>query len=148
MHYPRFASLLLGVTVLAVALAACSGSASASLTDVPVFAGAEPVEASANFLTDAMVRSIQQSVAAQDLTAEINLYRLPKGTTWEAVKQFYTTGIGDVWQAAPEVTQETGVINFIGWQRGSGASEQMLIAGQAEDATSGTTFLLLGLFSE
>jgi len=148
MRYPRFALSLLALAVLAVLLAACGGSTPASLADIPVYAGAQPVEASANYLTDTMATSIEQSIAAQDLTSEINLYRLPEGTTWEEVKQFYTTEVDDGWETAPEVTQEAGVINFIGWQRGSGASEQMLIAGQAEDTASGAIFLLLGLFSE
>lgn len=148
MRYPRFTPLLLILIVLLALLAACGGSTPASLADVPVYAGAQPADAAANYITDAMVTAIQQGVDKQNLTSEINLYQLPEGTTWEAVKQFYTAEIGGDWQAAPEVTQEAGVINIIGWQRGSGASEQMLIAGEAGDPTSGATFLLLGLFSE
>lgn len=148
MRFPRIALSLFALTMLIVLPTACSSGAPASLGDVPVFAGAEPADASANYITDAMVTSIEQSIAKQNLASEVSLYRLPEGTQWDAVKQFYTTEINDGWEPVPELTQEAGVINIIGWQRGSGASEQILIAGQAEDPTSGETFLLLGLFSE
>ncbi len=148
MRFPRSFVPLLVLAILMIVSAACTGAKPAVMADIPVYAGATPVDASADVITDAMVKAIQRSIAEQNLSSEITLYRLPDGTQWDAVKQFYTDQIVDDWKAAPEVTQEGGAINLIGWQRGSGASEQMLITAQTENPTSGTTFLLVGLFSE
>ena len=148
MRIPRTALLVLVISVLTVVIAACSSNAPATLQDIPVYAGAQPAEAGSNFVTDAMVKAIEDSVAGQNLTSQINLYELPEGTQWTDVKQFYTDQVGDDWKASSDLTQEADVINIIGWQRGSGASEQALIVGQAEDPLSGKVFLLTGLFTE
>lgn len=148
MPIPRAALLLLITTALTVLLAACGGSAPVSLETIPVYTGAQPVAPDANFITDAMIKAIEQSNAGQDLTSQIGLYLLPEDAQWDDVKQFYVAEIGDDWEAEPGLTQEADVINIIGWQRGSGRSEQILIVGQAEDPLSGNSFLLTGLFSE
>lgn len=148
MRMLRAALLLLTSTALIAVLAACGGSAPVSLETIPVYTGAQPVAPDANFITDAMIKAIEQSNAGQDLTSQIGLYLLPEDAQWDDVKQFYMAEIGDDWTAEPELTQEADVINIIGWQRGGGSSEQILIVGQAEDPLSGNSFLLTGLFSE
>lgn len=145
----RNAGLLLIFTLLIGLLAACGGSnAPVALADIPVFTGAEPMRTGASIIADTLVGSIEQGLANQNLTSTINLYRLPEGTTWASVKEFYTGQIAGDWKTVPELTQEAGTINILGWQRGGAASEQVLIAGQAEDPVLGETFLVLGLFSE
>lgn len=148
MRTPRTALLLLALATVAVLLAACTGSTPTDLRDIPVYAGSQPVEPGSNYITEALFNAIGQSIADQNLASQISLYRLPEGTGWDSVKQFYTAEIGDDWKAAADLTQEAGVINIIGWQRGSGASEQVLIIGQAQDPLSNEEFLILGLFSE
>lgn len=149
MRIPRIAVIFLVASATAMLLAACGGSPTpASLSDIPIFAGAEQAPAAGNTITEAMVSSIEQSIAKQNLTSDVKLYRLPDDTTWDDVKTYYTGAVGGDWKASDELTQEAGVINIIGWQRGSGNSEQVLIVGEAEDPVSGDHFLLLGLFSE
>lgn len=148
MRIPRTALLLLVITTVTVLLTACSGSTPTDLRDIPVYAGSQAVEPDSNYITDALFNAIGQSIADQNLASQISLYRLPEDTGWDSVKQFYTAEIGDDWNAAADLTQEAGVINIVGWQRGSGASEQVLIIGQAQDPLSTEEFLILGLFSE
>lgn len=148
MRIPRTVLLLWLIVTLTVLLAACSGSAPATLQDIPVYAGSQPVDPGSNYITEAMFNAIGQSISDQNLTSQISLYSLPDGTGWDNVKQFYTGEVGGDWKAAADLTQESDVINIIGWQRGSGASEQVLIVGQAQDPLSNQEFLILGMFSE
>lgn len=113
-----------------------------------MFTGAEPVDAGSSIVAGTLISSIEQGMANQNLKSTVNLYRLPAGATWDAVKEFYNGQVAGDWKSVAELTQEAGMVNIIGWQRGGAASEQVLIAGQAADPVSGDNFLVLGLFSE
>jgi hypothetical protein len=141
-------SLIL-VGILAATLTAACGTEPVSLSDVPVYPGAQPMDRGQNEFADQMVDAIKESSGKENVATELKLYSLPVGETWSDVTGFYSTELADSdWQAQQDLTEESEIFNSLGWTRGGGASEQALVVGHIADVTGDGAFLILMLFSE
>lgn len=130
------------------ALAACGGSPPVTFSTIPTFDGATELQPGQNSLADTVAESMKGAVGDQ-LTADFKLYELPPGTSWDAVQSFYTEQLGSTdWKAATEMSTETEAFNTVGWQRGSLASEQVLMVGYMPEMLGNAPVLIVTLFSE
>jgi hypothetical protein len=139
--------LLLGAWVAFLVLAC--GTEPVTMTDVPVYPGAVPMEVGQSQMADELAGIIQDSAGGEGVGVEINLYSLSTDTAWEDIKSFYTRELdGTDWAVEEQLTTESEVISTIGWGRGRGASEQALIVGHVVDVLGEGAFMIIGLFSE
>jgi hypothetical protein len=146
MRFARAFRYLILVSLLL--LCACAGGEPVSLSSFSLYPGATPAPSGSNFVADAVMSSIQQSLEDENFTSEVSLYQLPGDATWDAVQAFYAPQLDDDWKPVPELAQTAEGIDTAGWQRGGSANEQILILGRVADPLSGAAFLLIGLFSE
>lgn len=85
--------IMLALIMLGVALTACA-SAPITLNDLPVFPDAVELTSGESQLAAPLAKSaandakVRQALNADGKAAQ-KIYRLPKGTAWDAVKKFY-----------------------------------------------------------
>jgi hypothetical protein len=140
---------LLVVGVLAVLLVVACGTDPVSMSDIPVYPGAEPMERGQNEFADQMADAIRDSSGKEDVAADLKLYSLPADAAWSDVKSFYDANLEDGdWRTQQDLAEESEVFSSLGWTRGSGASEQALVVGHIADLLGDGAFLILMLFSE
>jgi hypothetical protein len=129
-------------------LLAC-GTEPVTMSDVPVYPGAELMASGQNQMADELAGIIRNSAGGEGVGVEINLYSLPVEISWDDIKTYYNRELaGTDWTVEDELTTESEVISTIGWGRGSGASEQALIVGHVVDVLGEGAFMIIGLFSE
>jgi hypothetical protein len=139
--------LVLSVVVLMLTVA-CGGGEPVTMSEVPVYPNAEPMAAGENSMADMLSETLSGAVGEQ-LSSEINLYRLPADADWPAIEEFYTNELADTdWEAAEELAQQNEAINVTGWSRGGFASEQVLMIAYSPDMLGEGAFMIVALFSE
>jgi hypothetical protein len=147
-RYKRISVFFFGILVLLWAMA-CGGTATpVSMGDIPVYPGATSAEAGEGTLVGIVIDTMEETAGTEDINLESKVYALPADATWSDVKSFYTDEIADTdWKATEEFAQETEGFSSIGWERGSGANEQVLVIALVTDPLEGGTFVIIMLFS-
>lgn len=134
--------------LILLAVAGC-GTEPVSISDIPVYPGAESMAPGQNEMADGLADVIQESSGGEGVNVDIKLYSLPADTTWEDIKSYYNGEMaGTDWKTEADLGNESEVFSTIGWSRGGGASEQALIVGYVADILGGDAFMIVGLFSE
>lgn len=146
MHPIRTLAVLTLAAVLLLFLSACGGRPIA-LAAIPAFPEATELEPGTSAAADSLAASMLDAVDA-DLSSEIQRYRLPANTGWEAVETFYADALGDAgWQTSDELRTETAVFSSAGWVRSANSREQVLLLSYyAPGAADGAPLLLVALF--
>lgn len=142
----------LGLVVLSVVVlvltVACGGGEPVTMSSIPIFPGATPLQAGDNSMADMLSETMKSSVG-NNLTSEINLYSVPTDTDSASIQEFYTTELADTdWKAADELSQQNQGISTMGWSRGGRANEQVLMITHSPDMLGQGAFLVVALFSE
>jgi len=111
----RILFVMLMVLVLSVALTACGGdsapAAPVTFSQLPVFSGANVSTDSAML---AVAATINDAMKPQVKSIETKAYGVPAGTTWDAVKSFYSAALQkDGWTAGE------GGADSASWSRGT-----------------------------
>jgi hypothetical protein len=133
---------------LLLVLAGCGGGSPATFASIPLVPDASELEAGSNQMVDMMVDTMTSSIGDQ-AGVETKAYSLPDDADWAAIKQFYTDELdGSDWKPVPDMATESEVLNVVGWQRGSFASEQVLMIGYMPAFLDSEPVLLVSLFSE
>lgn len=89
-----FITLCAAAALLVLALAACGGSAPATVNDLPAYPGASELKAGSSTIGDTLAKNMQtdaglrQAIGSGGKTEQKG-FTLPKGTAWDAVKKFY-----------------------------------------------------------
>lgn len=139
---PVIVVLLMGVVV------GC-GAKPVTLSDVPIYPGAEPLAAGQNQIADPMVARMELLAGQSGLYAEMERYAVPAGATWSDIRTFYQEALsGDGWTSVPDLTVEEETIRFLGWSRGEGESQQSLVVGYVPDVGGEGAFMVVGVFSK
>lgn len=134
--------------MLLLSLAAC-GAPAVKMTEVPVFPGATPLDKGQNEIADAAADGLKQSVSAENVTADVQMYALPEGTNWDDVTKFYNDKLSSSdWKTSAEIAQDTEFFKVVGWTRGSLNSEQALGVGFGPEMLGNQPFLMVALMSE
>lgn len=137
---------MLLITLFALALAGC-GSPPVALASVPAYPEASELQAGQNPIADSLAETMRSSVGG--LASEVQLYELPAGAGLEQVRQHYEAALADGdWAATPELTTSSDTFSTVGWQRGSGGSEQVLMLGYMPELLGQPPVLIVALFSE
>jgi hypothetical protein len=113
-------------------LAACGGTAPATLTDVPVYPDAVELKSGESSLADTLGQNNQNDAA---LRAQLGTggkteqkgYSLPKGATWDQVKSFYDDKLKSAgWSTnslvsgiMDQANQGNDLFHVANWQRGT-----------------------------
>lgn len=140
---------LFALTILVLTLAAACGAEPVTMSDVPMYPGAEPMAPEQSAMADQLADIIRDSSGSEGVSVEVTAYSLPDGTTWDQVRGFYESELaGSEWNLENDLRNESDIFNTVGWSRGSGASEQALVVGHVSDVSSGGAFMIVGLFSE
>ncbi len=136
------------LSLLLLSLAAC-GAPAVTMTDVPLFPGATLLEKGQNEIADAAADGLKQSVSAENVTADVLMYALPDGTSWDDVTKFYNDKLSSSdWKTSTEIAQDTEFFKVVGWTRGSLNSEQALGVGFGPEMLGNKPFLMVALMSE
>ncbi len=138
-----FASLL-----FTCVLAACGGSAPATLATISLPPDATQLQKGSNPLADTIADGFRESMGAQGEKVELQLYALPADTQWDDIKGFYEQEIKDDWKAEAQLAQDSDAFKTVGWTRGGFASEQGLVVGYSPALLDTPPFLMVALFSE
>jgi hypothetical protein len=139
---------LLAVLGMLLVLAGCGGGSPATFESVPRFPDSSELEAGSNQMADMMIDTMNSSIGDK-ATAVTKAYTIPGDADWEAIKQFYTDQLASTdWKPASDMDAESEVLNVVGWQRGSLASEQVLMVGYMPALLGNEPVLLVSLFSE
>jgi hypothetical protein len=136
------------LVVLAGGVVGC-GANLVSLSDVPIYPGAEPLAAGQNQIADPMVDRMELLAGQSGLYVEMQRYTVPASATWYDIRTFYEGTLpGDGWTSVPELTVEEEVIRFLGWSRGEGERQQSLVVGYVPDVNGTGAFMVVGVFSK
>ena len=141
-HNRIFAIVLAAMFVLA--LAACGGSAPATLADVPTYPNATALKPGENPMADTLAKNIQQA-GSMGQKLDQKIFTLPDDTSWDAVKGFYTdklTGAG--WTSTNIPIPDNDMFKMTVWTRGG----QSLTVGQITEPISKDNFLLFSLSTQ
>jgi len=125
----RILFVMLMVVVLSVALTACGSEPTpATFSTLPVFSGAK---VSTDSLMLAAAATINDAMKPQVKSIETKAFDVPAGTTWDAVKSFYSAALQkDGWTAGE------GGADAASWSRGT----------QGIVLKSGGAFIIVALF--
>lgn len=144
----RIVSVVALAGLVMLSAVAC-GSEPVAIGEVPIYPGAEMMERGQNEMADQMADVIRDSSGGEGITAEVNLYSLPAGTTWDDIKAYYSGELaGTDWVSEGDLNEEGDFFSSLGWSRGRATREQALIAGFVADMLGSDGFLIIGLFSE
>lgn len=132
--------------LLSVALAGCGGTP-ATMASLATYPSATELQAGQNAVADSVAEALRGSVG-ENLSSEVKLFNLPPGTTWDEVQAFYGEALQGDWKAAAELGSNNDTLSTAGWQRGSLASEQVLMLGFVPPLLGGGPVLIVALFSE
>ncbi|GAB4580508.1 MAG: hypothetical protein Fur0022_32500 [Anaerolineales bacterium] len=146
--YLKTFKLFLPIWVLILAALACGGSEPVTMDSLPVFDGAVILESGQSTVAEAVVEALKQTAGQEGVTAETRIYGVPAGTTWDAIKSFYASHLGEGWTEDAQLSEAQEGFNTAGWTRGGLASEQAVVAALVNDPFAGQDFLILVLFSE
>lgn len=147
-RYKRVSVFFFGIMVLLWAMACSETATLVSMGDIPVYPGVTSAEAAESTLVGIVIDTMEETAGEEDVNLESKVYALPADATWSDVKSFYTDEIADTdWEATGEFAQETEGFSSIGWERGSGANEQVLVIALVTDPFEGRAFLIIMLFS-
>jgi hypothetical protein len=137
---------VLGLLILALALACVGAGTPVPISDIPDYPGASIIDAAEDPVASLLIESMQEAAAADtDVDAEFNVYSLPGGTAWKDVKDFYIGAMKDTaWKSADDLTTDADVFHMIGWER----SKQALGIGFVPEEVGGTPLLLVMLATE
>ena len=139
----------LSILILALALACGGGGTPVPMSDIPVYSDAEPIaDVDDSFEASMVIGSMEAAFAGEDVTLDTQAYSLASDTTWNDVKSFYTDNISGDWKAEDEFTDEGEDFNSLGWHRGSGANEQVLLIAYVPGIFEEGTTLVVLLISE
>jgi hypothetical protein len=145
----RKAQLSFFLAVLILFSAAACGTQPVTVGDLPAYPGATPLEPGQNTVADSVVSAMQQSAEQQSLNAQFRLFSLPAGTTWDDVKNFYTTEMtGRGWKPESAMDVTGGAFQATGWSLGTGDSQQALVLGYVPDVGAQGAFATLAIFSK
>ena len=141
-------SLLVLVMLLCLPLAGCA-SEPATMDQIPVYPGAEPLEAGDHDLADKVLEAMEASAEEQSLSTKFSLYGLPEDTTWEEIAAFYEAELaGTDWTRVSQLENESEVFKGMGWGRVSGSTEQSLVINYVPRVLTEGAFLLIGLLTK
>ncbi len=141
--------LLLPLFALMLAALACGGSSPVTIDEIPVFPGATALQSGESPMADQLAQVVAESAGEEDVRSDIRLYSVPAGTTWEQIREYYTSELsGTDWEQDTQLDQNSEFFQSMGWTRGSLSSEQALVVGFTQDPFSGDSILMISLFSE
>lgn len=140
--------LFIPVFVLFLAALACGGRDPITMADVPVYEGAVALESGQNTVAEAVIEALKETAGQEGVTAVTEVYGVPAGTTWDGIKSFYDSNLGDEWKEDAQLTQSQEGFNTAGWTRGSLASEQAIVVAFVDDPLAGQNFMIVVLFSK
>jgi hypothetical protein len=147
--FSRKSKLMLAGAALFIAALACGGGSPATIADIPVFPGASVMQPGDNEMADILSETIADTATTEGVNAEVILYRLPDGTSFQDLAAFFDGALADTdWDPDASLYEETEFFSSAGWLRGGLASEQALILAYSEDPFDGVVFYMIGLFSE
>ncbi|MBA3534107.1 MAG: hypothetical protein H0T73_19470 [Ardenticatenales bacterium] len=141
--------LLFPLLLLLLLLTACGTIQPVTMSELPLFPGAEPMEKGQNESADTYAQLIEQSLTGGTLQGTVKVYRIPTDSRWEDIQAFYNTELAkDNWKESLSLSEETATVKTAGWSRGALNEEQALFLALSSDPISGEAFILVGLFSE
>jgi hypothetical protein len=146
----KVSKLILGVVLLVLVggIVGC-GADSVTLSEIPVYPGAEPLATGENQIADPMVARMELLAGQSGLYAEMERYAVPAGATWNDIRTFYEEQMSDGgWTPVPDLTVEEVTIRFLGWSRGEGERQQSLVVGYVPAVGDQGAFMVLGVFSK
>jgi hypothetical protein len=130
------------------ATAACSAEP-ATMDDVPLYPGVQPLEGGENSVADQVLEAMQGSAEERGLIASFKLYSLPADANWDDIVAFYDEElVKSDWQPEPELTNDSDLFKAVGWSRGEGARQQSLVVNYVPDVIGEGAFLIVGLLSK
>lgn len=128
---------------------ACVGIEPITIDDIPAFPNATTIQSGEYDLADLLVESIEESVVGEEnVDADVRLYRIPEGTSWEDVQRFYTNQLDENWELQSDLTIDSGTLKTIGWSRLGSNEPQTLLIGFAQDPFGKALFLMISLFTQ
>ena len=154
-QFSKITVVLLGTLTL-VPVLACGQSIEPTATvkpvaisDVPVYDGAASIDADDSVEASMIIIAMETTIAGKDITMETKVYSLPGGATWDDVKAFYKETLASTdWEPAEELTDESAEPKSIGWRRGAGANEQILVVTRTSNISNKGSTLVVMLFTE
>lgn len=143
----KFLSRTLAFLVILAAvlsLAACGGSAPATLADIPSFPDSTALQPGQSQIADTLAQNVKQA-GAMGAKLDQKIFTLPAETGWDKVKGFYGDKLGAAgWSTSNLPIPDNDMFKMSVWTRGG----QSLTVAQLIDPSSKDSFLLFSLTSQ
>lgn len=132
----RTAFLMIILLVISSLVLAACGSDPATLSDIPAYEGATALQPGQDAIADTLAQNMEQDASLRASVGvggniEQMAYRLPEGTTWEQVKDFYNTKL-----------------DADGWKSGMGGPGGDLASSIMESASTGNPLFQTAIWSK
>ncbi|NJP07224.1 MAG: hypothetical protein HC837_17190 [Chloroflexaceae bacterium] len=143
MLWYRMIGLLL---ILSGLLSSCSDQR-VSIETIPAYPDAAPLQPGEHPFADS-TRTLFENIVGDQMTTQVQLYRLPMETTLENVKTFYGEQFRESdWSLDEAAAAQEGYMRMATWKRGNILQgEQILLIGFLPGEASNT--MMVGLFSQ
>lgn len=148
-------------SLLILVLVGCGGSEAVKVADIPAFTDAVALKAGEDPIADTLIKNMEQNNALTTSmgvggTIEQMAYKLPAGTTWDAVNSFYKEKLeADGWssgmggpggdianQALEAANQGNDLFQTAMWNRGK---QILTIVRQADPTDESKLYLIFSL---
>ena len=131
----KFLPVVLVFAFAMLALTAC-GSKPATISELPIYPGATALQPGQDPIADTLVQNMSQDAALRSSLGvggqiEQQAFRLPEGTTWDDVRSYFDTQLGDA-----------------GWKNGAGGIGGDLVSSALDAANTGNDLFQTTLWSK
>ena len=140
----------LACMVVLFAGVACSGQASVTLENLPIFKDSVQVEPDINSVVAAVISAFETARDQEGITADAQVYTVPAGKTWENIKTFYEEELKGEWTENDALmAEDTSGVQHMTWTRkGFLTRDQILVLAWVDDKDTGAKFYMLMLYSK